>query len=220
MAKPLAETLADQLRRDILIGVFPPGSSIKERDNAAHLGVSRTPMREAIRILAKEGLIILRPARSPIVAQPDFKEVSDAVDVLLALERLAASQACERATKDGFAEVRKIHEDLAGRYDQLGELDLFEQDMAFHSKIVEITGNASLFSTYRTFLERLWRIRFLAARQEQNKQKMIEQHSLIVESLENRETELAVQSVMSHLGNLSNDILPVFSSEDELSEAD
>ncbi|MEQ9673915.1 MAG: winged helix-turn-helix domain-containing protein, partial [Roseovarius indicus] len=64
----LAEQIANQLRRDILRGKLAPGASIKERDNAAEMGVSRTPMREAIRILAQDGLVILRPARSPIVA--------------------------------------------------------------------------------------------------------------------------------------------------------
>ncbi|MDN3722463.1 GntR family transcriptional regulator [Roseibium salinum] len=97
MSEPnLADEIAARLRRDILRGKLPPGSAIKERDNALELGVSRTPMREAIRILAKEGLVILRPSRSPVVARPSFKEISDQVAVLVALEKFSAELACEK----------------------------------------------------------------------------------------------------------------------------
>ena len=94
----LPEQIAAQLRRDILSGKFPPGSPMKERDNAAEMGVSRTPMREAIRILAKEGLVVLRPARSPIVAQLTLKQISDNIEVLTALELLAADLACQNGS--------------------------------------------------------------------------------------------------------------------------
>jgi DNA-binding GntR family transcriptional regulator len=214
LTEGLAERIADQLRREILIGRFPPGSSIKERDNAARLGVSRTPMREATRILAKEGLVILRPARSPIVAEPGFNEISDAIDVLLALERLAVSQACERATDQGLSETSKIHEDLTANYHRLDELDLFEQDMAFHSKIVEITGNRSLFATYKIYRERLWRTRFLAARQDKNRQKMLQEHGDIVVALKNRDPDAAVAATTVHLGKLGFDIKPLFLKQD------
>jgi len=171
-------------------------------------------MREATRILAKEGLVILRPARSPIVAEPGYNEISDAIDVLLALERLAVSQACERATDQGLSETSKIHESLTANYHHLDELDLFEQDMAFHSKIVEITGNRSLFATYKIYRERLWRIRFLAARQDKNRQKMLQEHGDIVVALKNRDPDAAVAATTVHLGKLGSDIKPLFLKQD------
>ena len=104
----LAEQIANRLRRAILRGALPPGASIKERDNAAELGVSRTPMREAIRILAKEGLVELRPARSPIVALPDLTAVTEQAEVLIALEKLSAELACVHATEDELAELAEL----------------------------------------------------------------------------------------------------------------
>ncbi|MDZ4134172.1 MAG: GntR family transcriptional regulator, partial [Paracoccaceae bacterium] len=78
----LAEQIASSLRRDILLGKLAPGALIKERDSSADRGVSRTPLREAIRILASEGLVVLRPSRSPVVANPSLKEIIDDLVVM------------------------------------------------------------------------------------------------------------------------------------------
>lgn len=221
MTEPiLAEQIASQLRRDILRGRFPPGSSIKERDNAAELGVSRTPMREAIRILAKEGLLVLRPSRSPVVAQPSFKEVSDEVDVLLALENLSVELACRNASAHDLAGIRALHEDIARQYDQLDPLDLFEIDMAFHSAIAAATHNASLFSTYRSYLERLWRARFLSARQKRNRERVVREHAAILEALEAGDATAVKAAINQHLGKLTQDIRPVFEGEQKDQGAD
>jgi DNA-binding GntR family transcriptional regulator len=209
----LAENIADQLRRDILRGKFPPGTSIKERDNAAAMGVSRTPMREAIRMLAKEELLVLRPSRSPIVAQPTFQEVSDAVDVLFALENLSVEKACKNATQKDLHNVRSIHNEIAEKYDQLDALELFEIDMSFHSSIAAATHNASLFATYLSYLERLWRARYLSASQKRNRTRVVNHHSAILDALDARDEKAARVAVSHHLGNLATDIRPVIERE-------
>ncbi|EAU43415.1 GntR family transcriptional regulator, partial [Salipiger bermudensis] len=155
----LAEQIAAQLRRAILFGTLPPDAPIKERDTAAAMGVSRTPMREAIRILAKEGLVVLRPARSPVVARPSIKEVRDQVVVLQTLEQLSARLACEAATEVDLDEIEDLHRRIAGSYDQLGALDAFELDMSFHGRIAQAAHNAALAQTHNRYLARLWRAR-------------------------------------------------------------
>src|SRR5210317_1067006 len=127
----LAEKIATRLRRDILRGKLKPGSPIKERDNAAELGVSRTPMREAIRILAKEGLVELRPARSPIVAQPGFKEVEDLAAVLIALEKLSIELACSHATEEDIEKISALAKHMSDAFDHTDAFDMFELDMQF-----------------------------------------------------------------------------------------
>ncbi|MBD3678780.1 MAG: GntR family transcriptional regulator [Rhodobacteraceae bacterium] len=211
--KVLAEQIAARLRREILRGKFPPGASIKERDNAIEMGVSRTPMREAIRILAKEGLIVLRHSRSPIVAQPTPKEISDAVDVLLALEYLSADLACRNATDNELAKIRSIHERIAENYNILDPLDLFELDMMLHDSIAQSTHNDAFLATYRSYLERLWRARFLSARQKRNRELVIAEHSAIVEAVEARDTEATKKAIDGHLGRLASNILPVIEEE-------
>ncbi|MDU8927076.1 GntR family transcriptional regulator [Alisedimentitalea sp. MJ-SS2] len=211
----LAENIANQLRRDILRGKFPPGAPIKERDNAAEMGVSRTPMREAIRILAREGLLVLRASRSPIVAKPSFKEISDAVDVLLALENLSVVLACRNASDKDLANLKAIHKDIADRYDDLDPLDLFEIDMSFHSAIAKASHNASLFGTYRSYLERLWRARFLSARQRRNRDRVINHHTALLQALTDRDEAAARAAIRVHLGNLADDIRPSIEEEQD-----
>jgi len=210
---PLAEQLANQLRRDILRGRLPPGTSIKERDSAAELGVSRTPMREAIRVLAQEGLVVLRPSRSPIVAQPTFKEVSDQVEVLMALEKLSAELACTAATKKEIDHLGAIVDTMAARFDDADPLDMFEIDMSFHTAIAQASHNEALAETHGSFLARLWRARYLAAVQRRNRERLITQHSAIVDALRARDPEATRAAIHEHLWHLADDIRTVIEQE-------
>lgn len=214
MAEPiLAETIAKHLRREILRGRLPPGASIKERDNAADLGVSRTPMREAIRILAKEGLVVLRPSRSPIVAQHDFKEVSDQAQVLIALEKLSAEVACAEATDDDIARIAAIVRHMSEHFDDTDPLDMFEIDMSFHTAIAEASHNRALAETHRTFLQRLWRARYLAASQRRNRERVVNEHTRILDALKRRDPDAARSAIDNHLWHLAEDIRKVMEAE-------
>ncbi|SFP43862.1 GntR family transcriptional regulator [Tranquillimonas alkanivorans] len=208
--KTLPEQIADRLRRDILRGKLPPGSTVKERDNAAELGVSRTPMREAIRILAREGLVILRPARSPIVADPSLKEVTDDLEVMSALEVLSGELACRAATSDEIAAIRAIHERMAREFDSMEPVDLFEIDMSFHRAIARASHNPSLEETHAGYLARLWRARYLSASRRRSRDRVLRQHGAIVEGLEARDVEQVAGTIQSHLYHLVANISDVF----------
>lgn len=198
-AKTLPERIADQLRRDILRGTLEPGSPIKERDRAAEMQVSRTPMREAIRILAKEGLVNLRPSRSPIVANPSFKEISDAVEVLITLEEYSAELACQRATDDELRKLRDMHEQMLDLADKIDSIDLFNIDMDFHKSIVRAAHNPALAEAHTSFLERMWRVRYLSASQRDTRDRTFRQHDGIVCGLETRNVEKSRDYVRAHL---------------------
>jgi len=202
----LPEQIANQLRRDILRGRLPAGSSLKERESAAEMGVSRTPMREAIRILAKEGLVTLRPSRSPLVADPDIKEVSDQVVVLVALEQLSAKLACLNATSADLDRVSKISDHMAEHFDTTDPLDMFEIDMSFHTAIAQASRNEALTRTHGAYLARLWRVRYLAAIQRRSRERVVRQHELIVHALRRRDVEAAVDGITNHLKYLGEDI--------------
>ena len=208
-----SEHIANQLRRDILRGVLEPGAPIKERDNAQEMGVSRTPMREAIRILAQEGLIQLRPARSPIVAIPDVKEVTDAVEVLLAIEKLSGELACARATDADIEEIAGILRHISDSFDTTDPLDMFEIDMSFHTAIARASHNRALADTHRSFLQRLWRARYLSAIQRRNRERVITQHGAIVDALRARQPDAARAAIGRHLLTLTEDILTVIAAE-------
>ncbi len=205
----LAEQIANQLRRNILRGKLAPGTSIKERDNAAEMGVSRTPMREAIRILAKEGLVELRPSRSPIVSELDAKEVSDQAEVLIALEKLSAELACKYATDEDIAELTRIVRFMDDHFYDTDPLDMFEIDMSFHTGIASASHNLALAETHRSYLQRLWHARYLAASQRRNRDRLVFEHSQILNGIVQRDFEVARKALESHLGHLAEDIRTV-----------
>ncbi|SEW32543.1 transcriptional regulator, GntR family [Cognatiyoonia koreensis] len=214
----LPENIANRLRRDILRGKLVPGDSLKERDSAAELGVSRTPMREAIRIVAREGLITLRPARSPIVAVPDVKAVTDDVEVLLAVEKLSAELACARATVAEVDEIAAILKRMDDNFDTMDPLDMFEIDMSFHSAIAKASHNEPLAEIHGRFLARLWRSRFLAAMKRRNRASVIKHHTGILAALRKRDTVAIRKAISIHLDQLTEDIVQVIRDENELRE--
>lgn len=214
MTKTLPEKIADQIRREILRGKFAPGTLLKERETALEMEVSRTPMREAIRILAKEGLVILRPSRSPIIANPSLQEISDAIDVLRALELLSGELACQRATAEEIAEIRAIHEDMSARYDNLDTLDLFELDMAFHTSIIRATHNPALFGTHKAYLERLWRVRYLSASKRRSRERVLRQHGDILGGIEARDRDQVRAAISAHLEALVDNISAKFEQDE------
>ncbi|HUG60252.1 MAG TPA: GntR family transcriptional regulator [Methylomirabilota bacterium] len=211
----LAEDIADSLRRDILRGKLLPGTPLKERDRAAELGVSRTPMREAIRILAKERLVELRPSRSPLVAAPTMKEIADQVQVMLTLEKLSAELACANASDADIEAIRAINDRMAAIYDTADNLDLFEIDMSFHTAVARASHNEPLAETHRAFLARLWRARYLAASQRRNLERVMRHHNAILDALAARDVEAVRAAIDAHLGQLTDDIRAAVDGETE-----
>ena len=210
----LPEQIAAQLRRDILNGKFAPGATLKERDNAADMGVSRTPMREAIRILAKEGLVVLRPARSPIVAQPTFKQISDNIEVLTALELLSADLACQKATDAQITDIEDAQNRFASEYDTLEPVEVFELDMQVHLAIARASNNDVLIETHRSMLARMWRARFLSARRQDSRGRVMRQHALIIDGLKKRDADFVRLSLSDHLEHLLVNVRDYFESDE------
>lgn len=202
----LPARIANRLRRDILRGALPPGAPIKERDSALELGVSRTPLREAIRLLAREGLVDLKPGRSPRVADPTLGEVTDAIEVLRALELLSGRLACAAMSEDEIAAIRAIHDRMQAAQGRVDPLDLFEIDMSFHRGIVEATHNATLIRSHTAILAQLWRARYLSARKRHNRARLIKQHHQIMSGLEARDVPAVEAAIGAHLRDLAANI--------------
>ncbi len=203
--RTIPAAIADQLRREILNGDLPPGTQIKERDNADRLGISRTPLREAVRILAKEGLVTLRPLRSPIVAAPSLDEVRDEIAVLRMLELMSGELACRNATDAEIDRIREQALEVAELYDSGDKVDVFGLDMAMHSAIVAASHNAALARTHQEYLQRLWRIRFLSARQRHDMNRTLGDHAGMIEALSRRDPAEIRRHIDNHMtGMLGN----------------
>ncbi len=210
----LAEQIADSLRRDILVGTLQPGALIKERDNSVGRGVSRTPLREAIRILASEGLVVLRPSRSPVVADPTLKEITDDLIVMNTLESLGARLACINVTASEMAEIEALNEKMLEISDTADSVDYFEVDMRFHRLITAASHNTSLIDTHAAYMARLWRPRFLAASLRRDRPRVLQQHGAIVKGLRTRDVTLVSAEVESHMRHLVLNITDIYDSKE------
>lgn len=210
----LAEQIADELRRRILRGSLPPGAPLKERDTALLMGVSRTPMREAIRMLAQEGLVDLRPARSPVIARPTLKQVQDQIVVLQALELLSARLACTAASDEDLQDIARLHRAVAEQYDRLDALDAFELDMGFHRRIAQASGNAALAETHGAYLARLWRARYLSARMRRNRARVVGNHETILAALMARDEAAVAAATQAHMASMEDDIAAALRAEE------
>lgn len=202
--------LARRLRREILTGELPPGAPIKERDHAERLGVSRTPLREAVRILAQEGLVILRPLRSPVVADPGLDESLDEIAVLRRLELFGGELACANATEAEIARIRDLAVAVARDHALGDKLDVFDIDMDLHRAIVAAGHNAALARTHGEYLARLWRIRFLSASQRTDASRVLADHDGMVAALAARDEGAMQRHLNSHFDGLVRNLTDHF----------
>lgn len=196
----LGDQIADILRKKILLAELAPGQNIAERETAEALGVSRTPLREALLILEGEGLVKTAPAKSPIVANPSVEDITQLLLVQVTLEGLAGECACENMTDDEFSQIQSMHENMVAKADQAEALDFFSSDMAFHEAIVTAAKNQPLMKTYAQYNSRLWRVRFMSSRRRIKKRSItLQEHANIVEGLKLRDKEQTSAALASHL---------------------
>ena len=141
--KSLGEETADTLRELILLEKLAPGTSVPERDLAELLGISRTPMREAMRLLETEGLIEYTSTRRPYVANPTFDDICQYLAVIGALEALGGELACQVASDMDLDKISALNDKMQQTSDTEAALSFFELDMQFHSSIVQATADAA-----------------------------------------------------------------------------
>lgn len=197
--RSLAERIADELRDLVLLEKLAPGAPIPERETANALGVSRTPLRESLRILASEGLVEIAPNKAPRVANPSIDQLRDLLLVQGALEALAGELACQCATDQEIDAIAAIEADMEKNSEQCEPLEFFQMDMTFHRNIVAAARNEALYDTHQTYNARLWRARFISSRQRVNRTGTLQQHKEIVKALLNRDSDACAQALRHHL---------------------
>ena len=133
----LAEDAEQTLREMIVLETLLPGTALTERDLSQALGISRTPLRETIRLLASEGLVQYTPARLPFVADPPLDEINNCLRIQGALEALAGQLACAEASAQEIAKIAKINEGIVDTRNDDTRLSAFQADTQFHESIVK-----------------------------------------------------------------------------------
>lgn len=198
---PLREVVFTTLRQAILKGELKPGERLMEITLANRLGVSRTPIREAIRKLELEGLVVMVPRKGAHVAKITLQELNDVLEVRRGLEELAITKACERITEEELDEL----EASAMRFEKLlkaGEImELAAEDVKFHDVIYNATHNRRLIQILNNLREQMYRFRLEYLKEEASRKNLCEEHKLICRALRSRDVEAAHRFICQHIDN-------------------
>ena len=199
--RPLHEEATDRLRDLIVQGKLAAGTRLNERLLTAQLGVSRTPLREAFKVLATEGMVELLPNRGAIVAPMDPVRLSETLAVMGALEALAGELACAHATEAQLNEIRALHFEMLA-YHARGDLaGYFKFNQAIHLKIVKYSGNAVLYNTYRHLNGNVRRARYMANLSKERWDAAVREHGEILAALSGRDVKKIRLLLSDHLAN-------------------
>ena len=176
--------VADVLRDRITFGALAPGLRLNERVLCEELGVSRTPLREALKTLASEGLVELLPNRGARVMPMTLEDTAQTFEVLRALEGLAGELAGARAGADDVARLRGLHERMRECYQRGDRERYFELNQAIHAAILQLSGNAVLAALHGKLNLRMRRARYSANVSQTRWDRAMQEHELILEALQ------------------------------------
>ena len=197
--RTLHDQLVDRVRTLIVEGELRAETRIHEGELGKALGVSRTPLREALKVLASEGLIELVPGRGAVVRKLTAKDVAEMLDVLTALETLAARLACRNATDGQIAALRAIHDEMMGYYAAGNRLEYYWRNQAIHAGFAELSGNTLLAAMHATIQARLKRIRFIGNEEPEGWSGAVAEHGEMMAALEARDGPRLAAAVTRHL---------------------
>lgn len=197
---PLASQVASTLRDMIVQDKLKPGERIRERQLSEQLNVSRTPLREAIRILVSEKLVESLPNRGAVVADPDPVRVRELLEVLGAIEALGGRLAAANATDEEISEIRALHHEMLAAYYRKDKLTYFKFNQLIHKSIIAAGGNSVLIDTHAQLNARVYRIRYISNQRNELWHEAVEEHERIVSALEARDGALINDLLTRHLG--------------------
>ena len=198
---PLRDVVFHTLRGAILKGELKPGERLMELQLAAKLGVSRTPIREAIRMLEQEGLAVTIPRRGAEVAKMTEKDMQDVLQVREALDELAAGIACECMTEEELESLKKAMEAFEQATATKDIKQIADTDMVFHDIIYQATRNPRLVNILNNLREQMYRYRVEYLKDERNYPLLLEEHRAIVEAFTNKNKEKATECMRQHVIN-------------------
>lgn len=198
---PLRIVVFRTLRNAILKGELKPGERLMEVHLANTLGVSRTPIREAIRLLEKEGLVVTSPRKGAEVASMTEKSLEDVLEVRNALDELAVTVACKNLKEDDIFILKEKIEDFKEAVSKKNVRDIVKKDEAFHDAIYKITKNDKLLEIISNLREQMYRYRYEYIKTNADYNVLVEEHNDIFMGLIKRDA-LYVQTAMHrHLEN-------------------
>ncbi len=201
-AGSLHRELLEAVRELIVHGDLAPGSRVPERILCQRFGVSRTPLREALKVLAAEGLVTLLPNRGARVSAFDEGDLNDLFEVIGMLEAEAGRLACERMSDAAIAEVQALHYRMYAHFLREELPEYFQLNQAIHDAILQGAGNPVLVSAHKRVAGRILRARYMSNRLGPDRWKQaVEEHGRILDALVRRDGESLAGILRTHLAN-------------------
>ena len=206
---PLRDVVFNTLRQAILKGELAPGERLMEIQLAEKLGVSRTPIREAIRKLELEGLVLMIPRKGAEVAKISEKSLRDVLEVRRSLEELAIELACQRMTDEEIEQLGERQNDFKNAINKGNAMNIAETDEAFHDVIYLGTGNDKLVQILNNLREQMYRYRVEYLKREEAHPQLIAEHAAIIEYISKGEKKAATDIMCKHIDNQVTTVIDV-----------
>ena len=204
---PLRDVVFNTLREAILKGELQPGERLMELQLASKLGVSRTPIREAIRMLEQEGLAVTMPRKGAEVARMTLKDMEDVLEVREALDELAARIACAKINDEQLENLKSIRDEFKKSLDSGDVKKIAEEDVRFHDAIYEATDNAKLIALTNNIREQMYRYRLEYVKDARAHSILISEHNDIINKLSKKDEENTKTVIRQHITNQEKGII-------------
>jgi len=199
--KPLRELVCEHIRQAIIDGTFAPGERLMEIQLAEEMGVSRTPVREAIRKLELEGFVVMIPRRGTYVANLSIKDINDVYEIRSSLDVLAAGLAAERITPEEVVSLQNFIKELDRHIEEGNMEKVVETDTAFHDVLYKASRNERLCNIISNLREQITGIRGTSMRYPGRLKDTQEEHRKIVEAIAARDVDRSRAAAQIHMEN-------------------
>jgi DNA-binding GntR family transcriptional regulator len=212
---PLRDVVFNTLRQAILKGELKPGERLMEIALAERLGVSRTPIREAMRKLELEGLVVMIPRRGAQVANITEKDLNDVLEVRIALENVAIEKACKRMSEEQMGQLMFAAKEFERTTTEGNLVKLAEADVAFHEIIYKASDNVRLIQVLNNLREQIYRYRVEYLKDEETRNLLVKEHEELTSAIRSRDIQRAQEISFQHLENQRKAIIKTIHQEPE-----
>ncbi|MDD1964813.1 GntR family transcriptional regulator [Pseudomonas putida] len=211
----LHDIVVEHLRSFITEGVLPPGTKLNERELCETLGISRTPLREALKVLAVEGLIDINPNRGASVSRMSEMEIRETFELMSGIEAFAGELACERITPQELEDIKALHYAMVVSKNQNDLPGYYQRNRAIHDMINLAARNTALRQVYLSLNRRIQALRYLSNQQAPKWERALHDHEEMITALQARDGKRLSEILRHHLLEKRDAIMLMVRSEGE-----
>ena len=210
----LHDQVVARLRTLLVEGHIAPGAKLNERELCDLLRVSRTPLREAIKLLAAEGLVDLLPNRGAVAVKLTEADILNTFEVLAGLEAMSGELAAERITDTELAEIRAMHFEMLAAFTRRDLSNYYRLNALIHAGINDAAKNPVLTNTYKSINARVQSLRFRTNQNEVKWKRAMQEHEMMVRALEDHDAAAMRKVLVEHLVNKRNTVIDLLRAGD------